>query len=236
MDQVKENVARTFVLVHGAWAGAWALQRLAQHLTDHGHHVYVPTLSGLGERSHLLPEAIDLTTHVFDVVNEIRWKDLDDIILVGFSYGGMVITGAAEIVRERIRCIVYVDGFLPANNQSFADITGLTVAAGTTPPPPIPLSAFESVEDHSLVTKKVTSQPTSTFTERLALTDAYQTVPRKLYIQATGWNGPFQQLVKMLEADPSWSVLNIECGHDVANLRPGELASMLLDAASLRGV
>ena len=89
----------TFVLVHGAWAGAWALARLVDRLIAKGHRVYAPTLSGLGERSHLAGYDVNLSTHVNDIVNEITWKDLDHVVLVGFSYGGLVVTGAAEKMR-----------------------------------------------------------------------------------------------------------------------------------------
>ena len=97
-----ETKRRTFVLVHGAWHGGWCWRRVADRLTAKGHYVVAPALSGVGERSHLKPEDIDLTTQIDDVVGEIKWKDLDDIVLVGHSYGGMVITGVAEQMHERI--------------------------------------------------------------------------------------------------------------------------------------
>src|ERR1700735_1876216 len=86
----------TFVLVHGAWHGGWCWRRVADRLTAKGHYVVAPTLSGVGERSHLPPDIINLTTQINDVVGEIKWKDLDHLVLVGHSYGGMVITGVAE--------------------------------------------------------------------------------------------------------------------------------------------
>ena len=107
----------TFVVVHGTWAGSWAWMRVADRLVARGHHVFVPTLSGLGERSHLAGSSINLTTHIDDVVNEIRWKNLDDLVLVGHSYGGFVIAGAAEKIGERVRSIVYVDAFIPNDGQ-----------------------------------------------------------------------------------------------------------------------
>ena len=100
----------TFVLVHGAWAGGWACTRVADLLVARGHRVHAPALSGLGERSHLVDRDIDLTTHVNDVVNEIRWKDLENVVLVGHSYGGFVITGVAEQILERIRQKAHPDG------------------------------------------------------------------------------------------------------------------------------
>src|ERR1700734_1225640 len=92
----------TFVLVHGAWHGGWCWRRVYDRLTAKGHYVVAPTLSGLCERSHLASDTIDLSTHVDDIVGEIKWKDLNGIVLVGHSYGGMVITGVAERLRDRI--------------------------------------------------------------------------------------------------------------------------------------
>src|SRR5471030_2444785 len=94
------------VLVHGAWHGGWCWRRVEDRLTAEGRYVVAPTLSGVGERSHLASDAINLSTHIDDVVNEIKWKDLYGVVLVGHSYGGMVITGVAERIRERIAAIV----------------------------------------------------------------------------------------------------------------------------------
>src|SRR5579863_976671 len=100
-----ESKKTSFVLVHGAWHGGWCWRRVYDRLTAKGHYVVAPTLSGVGERSHLPPGPIDLSTQIDDVVGEIKWKDLDGIVLVGHSYGGMVITGVAEQLRNRISAI-----------------------------------------------------------------------------------------------------------------------------------
>lgn len=221
----------TFVLVHGAWAGAWALARLVDRLIAKGHRVYAPTLSGLGERSHLAGYDVNLSTHVNDIVNEITWKDLDHVVLVGFSYGGLVVTGAAEKIAERIASVVYVDAFIPADGQSFADITGWNPIGKMTAPPDMPADAFANEADRAWVVSKATQQPTATLTERLHVTGAYQRVSKKVYVKASGWAGPFDSLASTLRADPSWTVLQIPCGHDVANLRPDELAAILDDCS-----
>ena len=109
------RIPATFVLVHEAAHGGWCWQRVADRLTAKGHRVLAPTLTGLCERSHLLNDKIDLTVHINDMVNEIKWKDLDQIVLVGHSYGGMVITGVAEQLASRIASIVYLDAFLPGD-------------------------------------------------------------------------------------------------------------------------
>ena len=92
----------TFVLVHGAWHGAWCWRRVARMLTQAGHEVFTPTLTGVGERSHLLKPDVNLDTHILDVVNEMRWQELNNVVLVGHSYAGMVITGVAEKGRRAI--------------------------------------------------------------------------------------------------------------------------------------
>ena len=108
----------TCVLVHGAWGGGWDWRHVDDLLTADDHKVFRATLTGLGERSHLSSTNIALDTHIQDVVNVILWENLHDVVLVGHSYGGMVITGVADQVPDRIRCLVYVDALLPENGES----------------------------------------------------------------------------------------------------------------------
>lgn len=117
------TVAQTgnFVIVHGAWGGAWQFKKTAEELTKFGNTVYRPTLTGLGERYHLADSTIGLSTHVQDVINTILFEDLKDIILVGHSYGGMVITAVADSIPDRIKKIVYLDAFFPEDGESVAD-------------------------------------------------------------------------------------------------------------------
>lgn len=217
----------TFVLVHGAWAGAWSMQRVAERLLAHGHRVHTPTLSGLGERSHLAHLHIDLSTHVDDVTNEIVWQDLDDVVLVGVSYAGFVITGVAEKIRDRLAALVYVDAFIPADGQSFCDLTGLETPGLLTPPPELTRDDVATDADFAWVKAKSTHQPSATFTERIHVTGAYREVPRKHYVQATGWEA-FARLVSELRRDATFVLHEIDCGHDIPNLRPDELTKVLL--------
>ncbi|MDD4348301.1 MAG: alpha/beta fold hydrolase [Opitutales bacterium] len=113
---------KTFVIVHGAWGGGWAFREVDRLLRAEGHTVYRPTLTGQGERNHLANEAIDLDLHIQDVVNVILWEDLKDVVLVGHSYGGMVVTGVADRMPERIGCLVYLDALLPENGESLNDL------------------------------------------------------------------------------------------------------------------
>lgn len=119
----------TYVIVHGAWGGAWQFKNTAVELAKKGNEVYRPTLTGLGERYHLADTSIRLQTHVDDVVNTILFEDLHDIILVGHSYGGMIITAVADSLPDRIRKLVYLDAILPEDQQSVMNLMGKSSAA-----------------------------------------------------------------------------------------------------------
>ena len=114
----------TIVIVHGAWGGAWAFREVDALLREKGYTVYRPQLTGQGERVHLARPDIGLTTHIEDVVNMILYEDLHDIVLVGHSYGGMVITGVADRVPDRIKRLVYLDAFLPKDGDSAMGLMG----------------------------------------------------------------------------------------------------------------
>ena len=115
---------QTFVLVHGATAGAWEWKRTGQFLADDGHTVYRATLTGLGEREHLNSTEVDLQTHINDVVNLILFEDLHDVVLTGHSYGGMVVTGVMDRIPERLRHVVFLDAAVPGDGQSLWDLFG----------------------------------------------------------------------------------------------------------------
>ena len=119
----------TYVLVHGGAHGGWCYQRVARILRSAGHDVYTPTLTGLGERSHLLSADVDLDLHITDVVGVLHYEDLSDVILVGHSYGGMVITGIADRAPDRIGRLVYLDAANPVNGQSLVDVSGPIIEA-----------------------------------------------------------------------------------------------------------
>ncbi|MFU1858320.1 hypothetical protein BWD42_13525 [Sphingobacterium sp. CZ-UAM] len=114
----------TYVIVHGAWGGAWQFKKTANELEKKGHKVYRPTLTGLGERYHLADTSIRLQTHINDVINTILFEDLRDIVLVGHSYGGMVITGVADSLPDRIKKLVYLDAILPEDQESVLTLMG----------------------------------------------------------------------------------------------------------------
>jgi pimeloyl-ACP methyl ester carboxylesterase len=219
----------TFVIVHGAWAGAWGWDKVAERLREAGHRVHVPTLSGLGERAHLASFPITLTTHIEDIVNEMVWHDLTDVVLVAHSYGGFVGTGVVERAAERIAAIVYLDAFIPDDGQSFEDIMGGPLEGPVVAVPEIGDNEYASEAERDRVAALATPQPTGTFTERLRHGGAYLKVARKTYILASGWEG-FQGVASPLRDDPAWQVLELPCGHDVPLLMPAELAALLEQA------
>lgn len=221
----------TFVIVHGAWSGAWSWVRVTDRLRAKGHRVHVPTLSGLGERSHLAGLDITLTTHIDDIVNEIEFNDLSDVVLVAHSYGGIVGTGVVERVKERIASIVYVDAFVPEDGQGFDDfVEGWELPEGLVPAPPTSPGDYFSEADRAWVDAKATPQPNATLTQKLKVTGAYLKVPKKAYVVATGWNG-FAGIADRFRGDPAWTVHELKCGHDVAIDMPEELVGVLEGAA-----
>src|SRR3977135_4682179 len=118
-----QTAQKTFVLVHGSWHGGWCWRRVADRLEKQGHKVFAPTLTGLGERAHLISAQVDINTHVTDIVSVIKFENLDNIVLVGHSYAGLIITGVAEKIGSAISSIVYLDAFLPENGDTLVGLS-----------------------------------------------------------------------------------------------------------------
>lgn len=218
------------VLVHGAWHGGWCWRRVADRLNAKGRYVVAPTLSGVGERSHLASDSISLSTHIDDIVNEIRWKDLEGLVLVGHSYGGMVITGVAERIRERIAAIVYLDAFLPNDGQSLSSLR--SPSASPWPQhmvPPISAATFHvNAKDAAWVDSKMTPHPVKCFTETLRVSGAYARIAEKVYIRALEYpSASFDAALDRCRTDRAWRTIEMKCGHDVMIDKPAELATIL---------
>ena len=232
-------VASTFVLVHGAWHGGWCWQRVAERLNGAGHKVFAPTLTGLGERSHLLRQGIDLKTHIADVVNVLKWERLTDVVLCGHSYGGFVISGVAEQMAPAIRSIVFLDAFVPQNGESVRDLTGPAVQEavgaalqrGDLAIPPRSAEAFGvNAADRAWVDGLCVGQPIGTFTDRIALSGARDRIPRKSYIRAKTYGNPgFDRALAAVRSDPSWQTYEVACGHDVMVDNPDRLTEILIE-------
>lgn len=231
---------QTFVLVHGAWHGGWCWRRVADLLQRHGHKVFTPTLTGLGERSHLMSRDIDLDTHIADVVNVFTWEDLKDVVLVGHSYGGWVISGAVERVLPRVASIVFLDAFLPEDGTRGLDNTsefarkGILAAIenGSVSRPPPPAATFAVNEnDRSWIDSRMTPQPVGVALQNIRLSGARERVARKTYIRATGWpEAIFDDCLARCKADPGWRTVEIACGHDVMVDMPERLVDVLVEA------
>jgi pimeloyl-ACP methyl ester carboxylesterase len=231
----------TFVLVHGAWHGGWCWRRVADLLERRGHKVFAPTLTGLGERSHLISGSINLDTHITDVVNVLTWEDLNDVVLVGHSYGGWPISGAIEQAFDRIASVVYLDAFVPEDGQKPLDLAsefarkGILEAMtkGDVSAPGPPAATFHvNDRDQAWVNGKLTPQPVGVMLQPIKLSGARERLRKKAYVRAPQYPQPtFDSYYRAKKADPSWRVFEVPCGHDVMADRPEELAGTLLQVA-----
>lgn len=230
--------ACTFVLVHGGWHGGWCWRRVADRLSRQGQVVFTPTLTGLGERAHLLSAAIRLDTHITDIVNVLRWENLKDVVLVGHSYAGFVLSGVAEQCADAIRSLVFLDAFVPANGESLADLASTGVRdlidsarkRDAIDVPPVPASRFNLNDaDRAWVDAKCTPHPLRTFTDRSATTGARERIARKAYIRTTGFPSvPFDAAYATARKNSSWHTYEIAGGHDAMVDSPDQLAEILL--------
>ncbi len=225
----------TYVLVHGAWSGGYTWQGIAKSLRRAGHEVYTPTLTGLGERSHLLREGIDLDTHIMDVRNLIRFEDLSDIVLVGHSYAGMVVTGVADAMPEKIATLVYLDAFVPQNGQSLADFQSRREAQPSQgiAVPPLPLSVFGvAPEKGARYEGRRMPHPAACFTQKIKLSGGVDRVKSRIYIYL---NEPqpttFTQFYEKFRDAPGWRSYTMPCTHLVQLDMPDELARLLASFA-----
>ena len=231
-----------FVLVHGSGHGGWCWRFLAPLLRAAGHDVYTPTLTGLGANSHLLEEIdrISLDTHVKDVTNMLFYEDLSEVVLVGHSYGGMVITGVAAKEPKRLAQLVYLDAYLPLKEESEVDLWPsdqrekyrADLASGIKVRPPLAPSVF-GITDPKMskwVEERLTPHPYSTYEDPppASGTSESASIPRT-YIHCTvgyfsSWMEPFAARARSLK----WNVHTMAAGHDVMITHPNEIAEILL--------
>jgi len=231
-------ISTTFVLVHGAWCGGWCYARVATLLRAHGHTVFTPTLTGQGERAHLLSGAINLSTHIEDVLGVFRFERLDDVVLAGHSYGGMVITGVADRIAEKIRALAYLDAFVPEDGQSLFDINipantqrflqGAGTLGGLAVPAPPAAYFGVNAADAPTVDALATPFPLGCFTEKLKLSGAYRAVRQHLYVHGTVLprESPFRPFYERALAD-GWSAHALSSGHHVMLDEPEMTAELL---------
>ena len=224
----------TYVLVHGAWGSGWGYRETARALRSAGHDVHVVTLTGLGARRHLLSPAIDLSLHVRDVLGVLETERLEDVILVGHSYGGMVITGVSAMAAERIRSLVYVDAFVPRDGQCLWDLADDATRAhfiasqrahpGLVEPLPLPPGTPP---------RPRSPHPFASLVEPVTLTGAEQAIRRRTYVYAdSGAPTAFDRFRDALKDDPAWTLVSLKSGHMVMTDNPDGLHKVLVDEAA----
>lgn len=232
----------TFVLVHGAWSGAYAFRHVRRLLQDRGHDVFTPSLTGIGERRHLTSPLVDLTTHIYDVVNLALYEDVRDVVLLGFSYGGCVVTGAVDHLSSRIRHLVYLDAFVPHDGDSVFSMTGqpdgrhiAVEEPWLLPPAP---RTFDDPAEAEFMSVRRTPQPRACFAEAVSLARPLEEHQfERTYIRATAdeptapFAPAFDAAAEHARRSPAWHRREIDTNHMVASNRPRELAAMLLEMA-----
>jgi pimeloyl-ACP methyl ester carboxylesterase len=230
----------TYVLCHGAWSGGWRYRGVEKFLRAAGHEVYRPTYTGLGERAHLTNPEIDLTTHVNDVLGVIKFEEIGEFVLVGHSYGGMVITCVADQLWERIPRIVYLDAFLPGNGKCLLDYAGdegkgMREAVARNgdgwkvhrPEGTIPASL--TLEERARLAEFTHPQPFKTMTQKVEISGNHLKIPAKVYVLCTENKGsPFWQFAEANRARPDWTVVDLPTHHQLLQSMPRETADIVL--------
>jgi pimeloyl-ACP methyl ester carboxylesterase len=220
----------TYVLIPGACHGAWCFADLADGLRSHGHRVLALTLTGIAERAHLLHGGVNLATHIADVVAEMEAYQVNDAILVGHSYGGMVITGVADRIPEKVDALVYLDALVPRDGESCwhlvndeerqwyldVDDTGYGV-------PPMPF--FDP---------RASAHPLASFLQRIKLIEDVNRFRRRDFVYALKWPGdsPLRPSYERVRADPNWNVHELDGAHNLMRDNPADLLRILRDVAS----
>lgn len=218
----------TFVLVPGACHGGWWFSDLVEELRGRGHSALALTLAGLGDDGE--PRLITLTTHVEQTVDAVRKADTD-VVLVGHSYGGSVISGAADQLPDRVQALVYLDAFVPEDGDSCYAMTDdeqrrwYIEGAGETGYAVAPLPFFDA---------RARPHPLATLIERSRLTGAWRSVPVKHYVAALGWSGtsPFAPTTERLRSAPGWRLHEWQTRHNVMHDGPGRVLELLLGVAA----
>jgi pimeloyl-ACP methyl ester carboxylesterase len=226
------------VIVHGAWVGAWRWREVADELTRRGRRVFTPTLTGLGEREHLASPAVDLSMHARDVANVIKFEGLENVLLVGHSYGGMPISAATELVPEGvIQSILYMDAFFPDDGQSLNEMLPhkpwAAADGGYLVAPPGRQALNKHLDDavRESFEARRSPHPLGCFTEKTKLTGKRERIPKKCYVLATGYdNTTFRPMADKLRSRPGWRVEEMPYTHDLQFVAVKETADMIESA------
>ncbi len=231
----------TFILVHGGWHGGWCWDRVCPLLRTAGHDVHAPSLTGFGDRAHLSSPENSLQLHIQDIVSLIESHELDNVVLVGHSYGGMVITGAADRLPARIKRLVYLNAFVPEHGRSLMDylpppvrdpIAREGTATGMVSPLPVAILGVTQAEDVRWVTRRMVKQSYRSYSEPITLSNAARDrIPCTFVNFSTTTTGAFDPFIAKVRNDPKWQLFNLHAGIDAMITEPRGLADILLKNA-----
>ena len=234
----------TFVLVHGAWHGGWCWSRITPRLRAAGHNVHTPTMTGFGERSHLLTKDVGLETNVVDIMNVLQWEDLSDVILVAQSYAGMVTTSVADRMPDRVAALVYINAFIPTDGISQNDLLPdwrremieeelkSDPDAWRMPAPTPELIGVTDPEVAAWISDKMTVQSAKTMADRASITGGIDQITNRTFIRATGYrNSTFDATVKEFQAHPQWQGIELDTSHDAMITAAEEVTGILQGVA-----
>jgi pimeloyl-ACP methyl ester carboxylesterase len=232
------------VLVHGAWHGGWCWQRVGDRLRQAGQRVFAPTLTGVGERRHLLSAAVDLETHIEDVLGVLEAEELEDVVLVGHSYAGLVISGVAGRARARLRRLVYLDALLVEDGQSWAqafppEVTEarrksatMTHGVKTLPAPDPAIYGFADPADTEWVRRRMTPHPFAPFEQKARWNGPLGNGLPRIYLDCTQ---PALAVLGTMKdryrGKREWPFVEMKTGHDAMVSAPEALARLLLEGA-----
>jgi pimeloyl-ACP methyl ester carboxylesterase len=235
---------KTFVLVHGTWGGGWMWCTVADSLRAHGHTVYTPTLTGLGERAHLVTRQTNLDTHIQDIAGVIACEQLSDVVLVGTSYAGLVISGVADRMPDRIGALIYLNAALPANGKCMMDTVSAerratvqnladTEGEGYRVPSSLVLdTGIENEQARDAFLKRMSPHPLPSLLQPISLTGRYTEVERKAYVLATRKiSHHFQDYYDWAKQQPGWTVHAIASHHYPMATMPEATAALLMQIA-----
>ena len=229
-----------FVLVHGAWHGAWCWRRVLPPMWAAGHRVFAVSLTGVGERAHQLSKQVTLDTHIADVARVIEAEELLDAVLVGHSYGGMVITGVADRLWAHLRHLVYLDAVVPTPGESWSSghpvetqaARRKLIAESGVIPPPDPSIFGLSGADRAWVARRMTPQPGGVYDAALQFDPAQlEALPRTFIDCNAPALGTIASMRERVRATPGWNVIELATGHDAMISAAPALVDILLDLA-----
>ena len=233
-----------FLLVHGAWHGGWCWRRVVEILAGEGHRVFAPSLTGLGDRAHLLSPDVGLSTHVDDVLAVIEAEEPAHIVLCAHSYGGAVATQVADRVPQKIGTLVFLDALLPQDGRSLLDLDSPerreaivsrvveTPRGPVLPPAPAALYALAAPQDVAWVDRRCVPQALRTYTDPAALTGAWMQIKVLAYACTLRFPAPdFRGLAAQLAKDPRFTIRELASGHDAMIDVPQDVADLLLSSA-----